>query len=118
MLLPRQRSKLARGAKDEEQSLAGSVVSRWQCEPKWQVSACLIERDGKTVTLTSKSGHLTLNEVQINSGIAPAMAVPLLTMYNATCPCQHRSVSRERTRRRTLQSRTSWLTGTVAHLHW
>jgi ATP-dependent DNA ligase len=30
---------------------------RWQYEPKWDGFRCLIERDGKTVTLTSKSGQ-------------------------------------------------------------
>jgi ATP-dependent DNA ligase len=31
--------------------------SRWQYEPKWDGFRCLLERDGKTVTLTSKSGQ-------------------------------------------------------------
>jgi ATP-dependent DNA ligase len=31
--------------------------SQWQYEPKWDGFRCLIERSGKTVTLTSKSGQ-------------------------------------------------------------
>lgn len=30
--------------------------NEWQYEPKWDGFRCLLERDGKTVTMTSKSG--------------------------------------------------------------
>ncbi len=31
--------------------------SQWQYEPKWDGFRCVIERNGKTVALTSKSGQ-------------------------------------------------------------
>lgn len=30
---------------------------QWQYEPKWDGFRCLLERDGRNVTLTSKSGQ-------------------------------------------------------------